>query len=107
AGHQAVDGVVERLVRDPMARQATAEPGRKTALGQLEGVTEMPSCQLRVAVFLQRDPAERHVNPEIVAAPLERESERIAGRFRVARMPELDTFFVIELHFADTARMDQ
>ena len=67
----------------------------------------MAPRQRRVVELLERDPPERDVDPEVVAAPLEREPEGVAGRLDVPLAPELHPFLVVELHLGDAARVDE
>jgi hypothetical protein len=62
-----------------LARQPAAEVPGQGPLGQLVGVAEVAPGQGRVAEVVQRDPAERDVDPDVVAAALEGEPQGVAG----------------------------
>ena len=51
-GRQAVDRLVKRTVRKPLAGESAGEAGRDRPLGQLEGVAEMAAGQARVVEVL-------------------------------------------------------
>ena len=78
AGDQAVHRVVERPVRG-MLRGSDRRSRGDGPLGQLEGVAEVPPGERRVAEVVEGDPPEGDMDPDVVAAPLEREPEGVAG----------------------------
>ena len=119
-------GPTRRACRGPRNRSRARRSRRKTAgsrggrggagpwksgghgpVGQFEGVAEVAAGERRVVEILERDPPERDVDPEVIAAPLERVPEGVAGAFGVAGLPDLDPFLVVELHLGDAAGVDQ
>jgi len=77
------------------------------ALGQLDRVAEMAAGEIGVLELLKGDPAQRDVDPEVVATRLERVAEGVSGLFRVARLPELQALLVVQPSFLDATRVDQ
>jgi hypothetical protein len=78
---------------------------RNRILAELEGITEVPARQGRVLEFLESDPAEGDVNPEVFMTSGQGIPEGIARGFGVAGLPDLDPFLVIELDLADLGRV--
>ena len=74
---EALDGFEEGPVRRAVGDQSPRETRGDRALAQLEGVAVVSSGQGRLAELMQRDPAEGDVDPDIVAATLQRVPERV------------------------------
>jgi hypothetical protein len=88
-------------------RQAGGEVARDGFLGKFVGVAEVASGEWGVFKLFERDPAERDVDPDVIAAPLEGEAEGVASGFGISGFAEFDPFLVVEFHLADAFRVDQ
>lgn len=106
AREQAVECIIGGPVRMTVAGKATGKVRRNDPPDKLEGVTEMSPRKSRILVGVEGDPAECCVNPEVVAAALEREPERIARFVDGARAPGVDSFLIVEPSLCDAWRVD-
>ena len=74
---------------------------------QFDGVAEMPAGKSRIAEFLQREPSQSDVSPEIVVASLECVAKRVACLLGVSGVPEFQTLPIIGLRLLHAAGVDQ
>lgn len=107
ASDQAVHRVEERSIGRPASGQTALEVRGQGLHHQLEAVAEMPASQCRVVRCLQGDPPQGDMDPDVVAAPLKRVTQGVAGLFGLTGPPEFDPFFVVGFQFFDATRVDQ